>query len=107
MADRRGGAEGNFMQVLLAEQDSACCFQSVHDFGVRGGNAILEDRAGQGRPHSCCIGMLFESERDAVERPAPPAAPHFSFSRPRLRQSLLGGHGDEGIKARVQPLDPL
>jgi hypothetical protein len=42
-----------------------------------------------------------------VERPAPPPAPHLSFGFTRLRQSLLGRHGDEGVERGVQPLDPL
>jgi hypothetical protein len=105
--DCRGGAEGHFMQVLLAEQDSSGCFQPAYDFGVRGGNAILKDGAGQRRPDTCRVDVVLESDWDAVKRPAPLATSHLSFRFTRLRQSLLGGHGDEGVKDGVQPFDLL
>jgi hypothetical protein len=106
VADGRGGAEGYLVQVLLAEQDGACRLQPSYDFCVRRGNAVFEYGAGQCGSYSCRIDVVFESDRDAVERPAPPAAPHLGFGFTRLRHRLLGRNGDECVEGGVQLLDP-
>jgi hypothetical protein len=101
VANGRSGAESHFMQVLLAEQDSSRYLQPAYDLGVRGRNAIFEDCAGQSRPYASRIDVVLESERDAVEWSAPPAAPHLGVGFTRLRYGLISGHGDKSVEGGV------
>lgn len=85
MADSRRRTEGEFVQVFLAEDDSA------------------RERS----PYVCRVDVVFDSHRDPVERTAPSTTLHISFGFTRLRHCLIGSHGDEGVQRRVQLLNPL
>src|SRR4030095_726882 len=107
VADGRGGAKGNLMQVLLAEQDSARSLQASYDLGVCRRNSVFEYLARQRSSYSCRIDVVLDSDGDAVERTAPFAPTHLAFGFPRRRPLLSGGHRDEGVDDGVQSIDPL
>jgi hypothetical protein len=107
VADGRGGAEGNFMQILFAEQDSPRGFQPAHNLRILNRHAIGEYRARCRRPAAGCIDIVLQSDWDTVKRATPSALPDFELRLAGLRERLLGSHGDQGVYQRVQTFDSI
>ena len=92
--------------VGLAELDGARRVHALHHRRVLGGHVVGE----QPRPERGADALgdheVLGGERHAVERPelGAPSSPARARRRARPHR-LLGGEGDEGVEARVQPLD--
>lgn len=60
---------GEIWHRRLAEQDGASGVQLGHDGGVLSRNVALERRGAEARLNSLGLGLVFDAERDPVQRP--------------------------------------
>ena len=66
-AGSAGAFERHFIQVQLAEEHGAGCFESPRDFRIFGRHAILENARCRSGFDSRGIDVVFESDRNAVQ----------------------------------------
>src|SRR5208337_974833 len=104
-ADHRTAAIGEFMQVLLAQNDGARAAETPDNFGVFSRSAIFEQRAGCGGEGSGGIDDVFQSDGNAMQRATAVSAEDFSLRPPGLVESRLGVDCDIGVERWVKLLD--
>lgn len=100
-----GAAEGEFVEVELAEEDGASLGEAAGDFGVFGGDTIVEDGAGAGGADAGGVDVVFESDGNAVEGTADTAGGNFGIGRAGSGEGLLAEDGDESVDLGVVSVD--
>ncbi len=105
--DHAGAAVRELVHVQLAEQHRARFAQPRDDRRIVGRDAVGVDGTRCRGADAGRVDVVLQRDRDAVQRPAIAAGSRFGVERPCLRQRRIGQHRDEGIDARIQPLDPL
>ena len=100
--DQRTGAVGEFMQVVLAQDDGTGLAQPAHHFGTLRGNTVLKQLTGCSRAYARSIDQIFKCDWDSVQRSTPFAAADLIFGRACLGQSRFGRHGDKSVQRRIQ-----
>jgi hypothetical protein len=100
-AGTRSSAQG------FADDDRAGFFQVHDDLRVLVGNAIVEDGAGSGGSRPGGVDVVFERNRNSVQRTAKLARFGFRIQLRRLGQSLLAHHGDECVEFGIVDFDAV
>ncbi len=93
------------MQILFPQEHRTGCFQAANHFRVFHGNPVFEQQAGGGGANAGGVDQVLEGERNAVQRPAPVAAPDLGFGLAGLRQGGLCSYGNECIQLRIELFD--
>src|SRR5688572_20399770 len=106
VGDSRRSTEREFVQVQFAEDHHPGPLQPQDDLGVLLGHAILEDAAGGRRQYASSVDVVLERDRDAMERPARPAAPELALDLTGRSQRLLTRDGDKRVDRTIVSLDP-
>src|SRR5690606_6514282 len=96
-----GRAEGELVQVGLAEKDGAGRAQPFDDARVVGGDVSVTDPRGGGRRHAADVDQVLERNRYAMQRATGVALPDLGVSLPGLVERLLLERGDVGVDRRV------
>src|SRR5208282_5952656 len=107
--DHRTAAIGEFVQILLAQDDGASSAKTTDDLGVFGGNAIFlrstEQAAGGGGADSSDIDNVLEPDGNAVQRSEIGSVVDFPLGVTSSVESGFGRDGDEGVERRVELFD--
>jgi len=93
------------MQIQLAEKDCTGCFEASGNFGVFGRDTVVEDGAGCSGADACGVDIVFECDRDAVQRATGLACTKFGVCFTRLLEGRFLQNSDEGIELRLIDLD--
>jgi hypothetical protein len=96
-----GAAHGEFVQVGLAHKNGARLLQPARYLGVLFRNAVVEDRAGGGRPDAHRVNVVFEGDGNAVQRAAQFARALFGLEIARFAQGFIPHDRDEGVQLGV------
>ena len=105
VADGRRAAVGELVQVGLAHDHRARGQQPAGHFGVLVGHARVIDGARSGGAHARRVDVVFERNRNPMQRPAQLARADLRVGLPRHRQGLRLHHRDEGIQLGVINFD--
>src|SRR5207244_13147647 len=92
VVDRRGGAAAReLVEIRLAADASAGGGQAPRNLGVLGRDAIVEYRARSRGAHTGGIDVVFQRNRDPVQRTAHVAGAPLGVERLRLRERPIAG----------------
>src|SRR5207245_9160325 len=99
-------AEGELVGDELAEHHRACLPEPRHARRVVFRDPVSEEGRAGGGPNPARRVDVLVTDGDPEERLAVSAAEYGGPGGARVGQGALGRHGDEGVKRRVEPLDP-
>ena len=100
-----GDAEGELVQVLLAEHDRARVFESGDERGVGLRHVVAQDLRPHGVGHTCNVEQVFDADGDAVQRPTVLATTDLGVDLAGSLAGLVGHDRDIGVDQRVESLD--
>ena len=95
------------MQVGLADQNGAGAAQLLHNNGVLGGNAIIEDGAGHRGACACRVDVVFDRDGYAVQGTAATTADCFGIEGRCLLQGRFAHDRYKCIQLGVVDFDAL
>ena len=107
VAHHRAAAISKLVKVLFSQQHSACIFQSPHNFGVLGWNALFEQSARRRGSNPGGIKDVLQRQRNAVQRPSPTPMLDVLLRLTRLAPRRFRSYGDKRVKRGIQPFNPL
>jgi len=93
------------VQVRLPDQDRSGFLQPSRNLGIFERNAIVEHRASRRGAHARRVDIVFEGDRNAMQRAAQSACALLRIKIARLGQRLLPHHGDEGVEFGIEGFD--
>ena len=96
------GAEGE-----LGNKNGTGVVEALGDGGVSGGNTVAKWFSPVGGGYVGGIEEIFSPPWDAVEWAAVVAIGYLGVSGFRLRQSVVGGEGDDAVELRIELLDTI
>ncbi len=102
-----GRAEGEFVQVGLADQHGPGRSETGNHGGVSIGAVAFTHARGGGRRQAADVDQVLHRDRDPVQRSAIDAGRQLVVGAVGLRARLLGHDRDERIQPPVHQLDPL
>ncbi len=100
-----GDAIGELVHVRLAEEDRSRARELRGNVAVLVRHEIAENLRTRRRPDAARREVVFERNRNAVERPAPTPAAKLALRGPRLATGRVGKNRQESIDGRIPPLD--
>jgi hypothetical protein len=95
------------MEVLLSDQNCSGFSQPSYDFRIAHRHPVCQHSACRRGPHTGRVNQVFQSNRNAVQSPAPLPRDEFSLSVGRFSQRRIRGHRDERIQLRIERIDFL
>ena len=107
VGDVAGAAEGELVEVELAEDDGAALFEADDDVCVFGGDAVFEHGAGGGGASACGVDVVFEADGDSVEWAAEFAGLLLFVEDGGLGEGLFGHDGDVAVHLGVVDIDAV
>ena len=99
-------AVGELVHVQLADEHRSRRLQPADDRRVLRGHAARQHLAAGGGPDTLGVKEVLQTQGNAVERTEIAVGHDRGLGIPGLAQRLVGGHGDVGVHARVQRIDP-
>ncbi len=101
----RSSAVSKFVKIKLAEDNGPGVFQSADNPRVLRRNPEQFARRGGADPRS--VDIIFQSDRDPVQRPSPFPPPLLGLHFTGGFQSLVAGDCDESVPRRIVVFDSL
>ena len=94
----RGGAEGELVEVGLADEHRAGFTQAPRHHRIRGGDVLLPDQRPRGGRRALEIDQVLEGEWNAVQRPKAASAGDLLVGLTCPRERQVRGDRDEGVQ---------
>ena len=101
MSDSRSRAQGKPMHVELAQNDRAGFCEPCDDFGIFIRDALRKHGARRSRQHARRIDVVFERNRNPVQRAPPPPLRQLRLQFPCARDGTLFGQRDKGVEPNI------
>ena len=97
-ADDRTSPKSKLVQVLFTDHHRPSLFQAAHNLGIFRRHTVFEQSARRRCPNPGCIYQIFQTNRCAVQRPAPLTMLNFLLRGPCLPQRRVRSHGNERVQ---------